>query len=826
MKTIRVLKKRLRKTFCKYINGTKGVVSIFLAIVMLPFWSTALLLVESARYQNAIELVDEMLDCIGLSTTAEYDSYLEDRFGLLAMSQELTPQQRYEGYLLANIPALDHGFTYTSAMVEGKYPLSETSILKSQILEYSEVIVTVEALDAGLDLDKILKELYKLIGMEDVNKLAEATSSVADVATSTANLVSAVKDAITQVDSYNVQRGEYTAAITDFQTKAANLISALQTAKTELAEGEDISKIYDKTKVKSAISELETARNTLKTEAGEMATSVDSTRKAIDKLFSTSRDINNKSHTANTKMDKLNGTSTENSSTEAAADWVEKVAQDISMAYGARVAETYSADMQMQVNILNAQKNKVASVVCNKASDGNASYYYIDISSNTSQINSDFSAITMETVHSEFSNDMNKLLERLDQPAMTEDESAGLGKMLDAAAALLNITGFYNPSLDANVSPTAFYSSNTYSMRPSTQTIMFSLTTIIKSGEDFVEGLKGFNILKVLWSAAEFLAGVAAFLVAIVEWVVEVCANFIANVVNFKEIGNTILTAAYATYNMPCRTNYDTGKPLSAKNAKYIDNFTRQGGIKGNIISGTMSDIATLTSQQGSGTDSGFRGAEVEYILAGSPNELLNQSAVFFDLYLLRMICNIKPIIKDPNVKTMVAAANVAGWVVYLVLILAEPMIDALLLVNGAKIYLIKDKMYLTPLGMVLLVPKLTDLTGMPSATKDIIKDAFKEKKGSTMKMTGVLDLEVNYQEQLLVLLIMTTSQDKMITRIKDLIQMEAAAYYKDQYAFKLDNSYTFVKATVDGSLNSMFDMDALTSGGPFSISRTRYIGY
>lgn len=100
MRRVKEIAKCIRKKINKYINGTQGVISLFMAIVMLPFSSTALLIVESARYQSAIEIVDEMLDCIGFSSIAEYDSYLEERFNVLAMSQELTPQQRYEGYLL------------------------------------------------------------------------------------------------------------------------------------------------------------------------------------------------------------------------------------------------------------------------------------------------------------------------------------------------------------------------------------------------------------------------------------------------------------------------------------------------------------------------------------------------------------------------------------------------------------------------------------------------------------------------------------------------------------------------------------------------------
>ena len=98
MKRIKKKAKQIKQIFNKYINDTKGVISLFLALVMLPFTSTALIIVESARYQNAMELVDEMLDCIGLSSIADFDSYLESRDGLLAMSQETAPMTNYNKY--------------------------------------------------------------------------------------------------------------------------------------------------------------------------------------------------------------------------------------------------------------------------------------------------------------------------------------------------------------------------------------------------------------------------------------------------------------------------------------------------------------------------------------------------------------------------------------------------------------------------------------------------------------------------------------------------------------------------------------------------------
>jgi hypothetical protein len=55
---------------------------------------------------------------------------------------------------------------------------------------------------------------------------------------------------------------------------------------------------------------------------------------------------------------------------------------------------------------------------------------------------------------------------------------------------------------------------------------------------------------------------------------------------------------------------------------------------------------------------------------------------------------------------------------------------------------------------------------------------------------------------------------------------MEGKEYYKNSYDFSLDNTYTYVEATVKGKLNAMFDIQAFADKGPFQIEHKRFIGY
>ena len=72
----------------RYINGVKGTIALFLAVLMTPFLTIAMLLVEMGRYNSAVSILDETLGVSSVSVLAEYDQYLQNRWGLLAVGQE------------------------------------------------------------------------------------------------------------------------------------------------------------------------------------------------------------------------------------------------------------------------------------------------------------------------------------------------------------------------------------------------------------------------------------------------------------------------------------------------------------------------------------------------------------------------------------------------------------------------------------------------------------------------------------------------------------------------------------------------------------------
>ena len=817
--------KSVKKKFNTYINGTRGIISLFLALVMMPFLSLAVILVESARYQNAKQMVDELLDCVGLSTLAGYDAYLEERFGLLAISQETTPQETYERYLKENISALSNAFTYTKTSVSGEFPLSEnnanTGVLNTQLLEFSEIIVLVEALEKGLDIEDLIEKLYEQLGLEELNKIAEATSAVADTASSVLDFTSAVKKMKTEKDAYEAQLGEYKAAAEDFRIKAEELIDALADAKAAITEEDEIDDIYEDEAVKAAAEACETARKTFETEAGEMATAVNNLRSAISAVSSGAKKIAENTSKADDAIDKMSKSSAQEKCTKEVSDWIVEIANEVTHNINLIVDATYDQDMLEQSRQLERQEELLQTVVCGELPGDDATKYYIDINTTAAQIKNDFATVSLTSVNGDKIDDISDKIESLEsqEAQMGESEEFDLGSLLDVANELLSVQLFYDPSLNAHVAPGNFYGAMGEISFSDKMTITM-IQDVVSSGKKFVEALMSVNVFKMLEHSVTFLFRVAEFLVAAIAWATDMLVNIVRLLVPDENLYNKFLLAAYSVYNMPCRTTYESGKSLSG--FEYATLFEAMGGKKNESLPKIVEDINAMLGSPRSGTDSGFKGAETEYLLIGSDNEIANQCAAFFNLYMLRLVLNIPSIMKDPQVQGMAAAATIGGWAVYLAIIIAEPMIDALLLVNEESVYLIKDGVFLTPGGMVKLMELIPNITGLSDAAKGSITDALVKNNGKAVPK-GTLSMD--YQEHLMVLLFLSP-QDELLRRMEDLIQMEAKEHYKEKFDFGLDKAYTHVKATTSGRLNSMFDIKPLTQNGPFTISRTRCIGY
>ncbi len=800
--------KRIGRFCGKYINGTRGAVSIFLALVMSPLLSISLILVESARYQDAVQLMNEIIDSSVFSTLAEYDPYLDKRFGLLSVSQGLNINSTFSDYLGTNTSAIGKSVVVNSQKATGAFSLAETEVLKQQMLEYGEISIAAEVAAEGLDLDGLLKKLKKQLDLSDIEDEIEAVTAGVDLASEVEKILEAIDDAKKQYkDKYSPALTDYKDRYDDFSSDATALINALEDAEDALEDDESQSSVYDDKDVKDAIKNLKNSRDKYKKAAEELKTEFSTLKGYIETIISS----------ADTLPSKLNEVSTEvtNSTvagecTTSAYEWIEIVADQITTTFETTVGDSFQDVADSEIAALTAQITSL----------GNIGDKTITSSWTSSEVREKYGPLKITSVGDSFYNLMDKLITRLNEHAQVGTKgSAAMGSLLDIVGELLGISGLYDGNLNSVLSKSCLHTSTKMSL--SAQMSMASLTDLIDACDTFVEGITSFDIIKAVKALCTLLKAVAEFLAAIVAWVAETLWNLVSFVASGpKEWYNSLLLYGYGAYNLPNRTNYNSGKTISG--FSYGDIYKMAGGKNSEPkITGSLKQLSTIGNT--TGTDKMFKGAEAEYVLIGSNSELQNQSIAFFDLYLFRLVLDLIPILRNKEVTALSAAAGPGAWVVKLAIALAEPMLDCIILVNGGKEFFFKETVYFSFSGFVILQNDLVGITSISKNLQDKIKDTIEEHNGTPTEK-GLFD--ASYTEHLLILMLLSVNQTEYFNRMKNLIQMESAVKNEGQFVFKLDKAYTYVKTDVKYTLNPMFNIDSLTKNGLFTATSKRYSGY
>lgn len=220
--------KKLKKIFCRYINGTKGVISLFLAILMVPFVMLTGALIDAARVRSTIAIFDEALCNASNSTLGTYDEFLKKRFGLLAIAQSTGIDtyntqdllaDTFDYYMQENLKTLNGAYTSYSTEALGVYPLSEKEVLRTEITEYSKYTVPAKLLINGLSIDSIVSSLTS--SMRLATSTLDCLTSSVDVKDKFEACQDKFDDAIEAAKDCDSKPAKCTAAFSEFQSATA-----------------------------------------------------------------------------------------------------------------------------------------------------------------------------------------------------------------------------------------------------------------------------------------------------------------------------------------------------------------------------------------------------------------------------------------------------------------------------------------------------------------------------------------------------------------------------------------------------------------------------
>lgn len=233
------------------INGIKGAISLFMAVLMTPFLTIALILVETGRYNSAVSMLDELMGVSSLSTLAHYDSFVQDRWGLLAISQENELTDIYNGYLQTNSEIMGDSLIINTVEAEGVFSLAERKILKNQIMEYAKLNAPTHLVYNFGNIEEFIGILEKFSNFGTIMKGLTSGVKILDSAITIGENAEKIKESSAKLDDLVT---EYENKYSAFEQSVSTLISTFQQIRS--LENQERSLNRELTSLKEELAEL------------------------------------------------------------------------------------------------------------------------------------------------------------------------------------------------------------------------------------------------------------------------------------------------------------------------------------------------------------------------------------------------------------------------------------------------------------------------------------------------------------------------------------------------------------------------------------------
>lgn len=828
-----------------FLKVSKGAVSILLMIVTTPFLALTLFLIESVRYQDALELVFELEDLAASSTLGNYDTFLHDRFGLLAIDQSKSVSDRYKEYLNDNSSLYGNEVEFKDVSVKGMFPLSDTDVFRQQVLENCEMSSLIEILNELADFDQLFGKLNGMIDTSDLKDLEKNGKKMVTVLKAFKKIYYDIEgnpkpegDDETKMDSLETLNTKFTndvksmnEAYKKWREKYINYCKELKTATENAKDGEDPNEV---TAVKNAKSDLSsetkkykdairTAQTSFKAVVGRMQDIVKHIGEAKDMLEEEDAKEFKK------YIDCLNEVIEGVKNVMSSGTLSSTVPGDDENRF-----ETFLGDLDSFYGTT-FKKDVYTDSDCDSLYDLGA------------KLNN-----TIDNGYKMFKSCVGSLEKVLKQ----DSGKSQLGKYLKVFEKLKELSLFFNNGLNSNINLDEMPVS--VGANWSEGEFIKAISSFTSACDDIVKGLATFNLIKLIKAGIEIIEAILHLVGFMIGWIGDlvdkidgICKDaqkyadnggaggFAIGALN--SIYEDLLITGYACYNFSNRTNYKavegstifTGKsPLSGYSYQWKGNKDVSQSFAGGWKA--LSDISSGIDVKTDSTR--FKACELEYILCGLGSEIQNQTCTFINVYLLRMALDLPGIFKDDVVRSAADAYPPFTLAIYLVVMLIEPFLDCFILVNGGQEPLIKGTIYLSPKGIFKFIEDLEDCTKafstVAEATEGTKKkdfdNAISELKNGETSSAGFEDgwLKMTYTENILIMLLLKISTEKKLQRMQNLVWMEAQTKYgESSKSFVLQDSYTYVRADVDFTLRPMLNA-GFSDNGLINAGNTRYLGY
>lgn len=855
----------LKKRIKKFSNGA---ISLMLCILMTPLLSLTLSMVEYARYQEVISITKELMELTGVSEVSDYDTYLHDRFGLLATSQEGTLGDGAEELFLYNMGTLGNQTTVTdgSFRVTGGHSLYDTDVLRRQIVSVSELAGPTAVLLHDLELEGLLQKLNEI---QALTSMATTIGQVADVVEEMNSCVTALENLQSSATELQTNISTTVAAAQDFYTRLESLWTKLNTEEGLIPADFTDESIYAVADT-FASSYLTDFIDLIKS-GQTLRDSITSTTESLDSFKTSITDFETAVDALSDKIDAVGSSGSENAddATDVAMQSIEDVLTEMEDLIDDTLAD-------MKTSTIDAAKSTLGDIssavldstgltsVYNRYYQIVNGQYFEDIeleddekadlkafmmaawdsydSANPSALSNQLSSMFIPSISSDFSlDDLLTDIGGLISDATSSIATDNLGKVTELLNKLVNLLeSLFSMRLLVDPNLNGFVNIETYSVSPYQQFLsaVGNIFDAIETVADFFSGDGDVSFAEALEAIVNGLRSAGEALGLMLEIALGTFNGLIEFVTNLTDgdIGalyEKFVIAAYVRHNFTNRTT-DIESESGLTGFSYADIVRPERTVDNTLsngITGIVSFINNVCNSDAVGSDENFVLAEQEYVLVGSNSEYFNQLISFMQVYSLRFVLNMLPVFRDPCVSTIAAAATIGAFLVYLIYLIVEPLLDTILLVNGGDVGLIKDGCWMTPDGIIVYLDRLGGLVTENSEVSEIINsggqdlaDEMEEKFSGTAGGGAPGEfMTTGYDTHLLLLMFISLdSEDEMVPRIRDIINLETTTYYKSQgLEFDMNKAYTAVTMEAEVRFNPFFDVGKYFSGTPLDMTGT-----
>ena len=865
----------------KYINGIRGAISLFLAVIMTPFLTIAMALVETGRYNSAVSVLDEAMGISSTATLANYDEYLHKRWGLLAADQGINLDALYGSYLSTNAGVLGSSLTLENQSAEGIYPLGDPEILESQILEFSKLNAPTLMAENFLNLSYLIDKLEELGQFDNIVASLNGGVGVID---STVTLVDYTEDLVEDATNLDAYSQTYEERYTAFSDAVNDLIEALGETRPDGEEDPEGAAAYD-ANINTLRINAETARTSYSEILGNISETLSDYKTKMTQCQESLSGIGTNALGAASSLGELRQTRLDKSQRKRDNKReIERMQRDgfaendptyQNLLRERDTIERELAQLETQIGVLEAASDG-GEEVTSGWQDTFESYDDAVIgtiiqsfdSMKTSVDDYSISFVTSETAsldemiyHSVAvggyisASEINSYLTQQEQKLQNGSLSALLEGMTSFYNSIFQMTLLYDPELSAYLD-VDYYNQNLGGL-PGGNAANGGVIQIIHNIADTITAIRNFKEDLSHWKFGQALLKLKEIIVNIVnlfEALVQFACGIVRNILDLFQGCDRLYYSTYVTFNLSCRTDDD----FKCMTGYTLEDLPEQEIVGNN---GTVFDdlVALIDAVQGyvngSGDDITFSGAELEYILYGSNSEVANQLYTFCALYLIRFLLDIAPVVANTEVQELAAATTFGYPVVIGLEMVLEPLIETIFLVNGESFSIYDKTVFLTPTGLPTMINKMISVARVTAQESEVLKEELVNAFGATMddyeyqeylyenrdnnnndddddddddddNYTSEL-LKFNYREYCFMLLLLTVTKEQQLARLQNLIQTETLYYYQQKgvdYTFDLRSSYTYLRTEADVKVKQM--LPALIDSSLFEITREQYRGY